>query len=583
VNSHSPLTNPKPVVSDDGIEEGKRLIRVSDDRGLSLAERIANRFYRLTWGTPIHAMRLKGKYPLKLLAVPDDHIPGDARAGQALRAGYFLFRGQKQPLDTLQFGALELSPAFQDYIHSFRWLRDLAAATSREQAAPIAESILRKWLAAHHEKPNEPAWRADNAGWRIFFWTAHAPLILSSSDLVYRSLVLNCIARTARHLDRSAEKAPIGLQRVVAWSGIVAASLLTPGGGPRRAFGEAGLRRALDTAFHPDGGIISRSPTAQLDGIALLSMLKAVYEARREERPGFLDEALARTVPALLGVTHGDGGLGSWQGGGAIEAAKVEAVVAASGVRTRPMRQARDWGYQRLSAGNTVMLIDAAPPPVSRFADAGCASTAAIEISDGPRRLVVNCGGAALTGAAISSDLAQGLRTTAAHSTLTLADSNSTAILGDGTLGKGVTEVELHRQEQDNGSRLELSHDGYVRRSGYTHRRLLILANDGKEIRGEDMLLPAQRRRKPVALPYALRFHLAPDVEPTVTADGHGAVLRLDDGTLWQFRAGGGDITIEDSLWVDGNGRPHGCQQLVVNGEAEPGGTSIGWAFKRMS
>src|SRR3546814_446369 len=131
-------------------------------------------------------MRLKGKYPLKLLAVPDDPIPGDERAGKALRAGYFLFRGTKQPLASLDFSNLDLAPAFADYIHSFRWLRDLSMVTTREQAAPIAEAILRKWLAVHAEKPSEPAWRADNAGWRMLFWTAHAPLILSSTDLVYR-------------------------------------------------------------------------------------------------------------------------------------------------------------------------------------------------------------------------------------------------------------------------------------------------------------------------------------------------------------------------------------------------------------
>jgi uncharacterized heparinase superfamily protein len=583
VNDHSPLPpHGTPLHDGDGIEEGKRLIRLSDDKGLSLAERVANRFYRLTWRTPIHAMRLKGKYPLKLLAVPDDTIPGDARAGRALRAGYFLFRGMKQPVDTLDFAALDLPPAFRDYIHSFRWLRDLSTATTRDQGAPIAEAILRKWLAVHSEKPSEPAWRADNAGWRLFFWTSQAPLILSSSDLVYRSLVLNCIARTARHLDQSADKAQVGVQRLVAWGGIVAASLLIPGGGPRRIFGEAGLRRALDSAFYGDGGTISRSPRAQLDGITLLAMLRAVYDVRREEPPAFLDEALCRTVPALLGVTHGDGGLGSWQGAGAISPEAVEAVVAATGVRTRPLRQARDWGYQRLSAGSTVVLIDAAPPPVARLAEAGCASTGAIEISDGAHRLVVNCGGAALAGGQVPEALAQALRTTAAHSTLTLCDSNSTAILPDGTLGRGVTEVELNRQELENGSRLELSHDGYVRRLGYIHRRLLLIAAEGKEIRGEDMLLPAPRRRKPAVVPYALRFHLAPGVEPTLTADGQGAVLRLSDGLLWQFRTGGGALSIEESLWVDGNGRPVESQQLVVSAQAEPGGSSIGWLLKRM-
>ncbi|MCI4590633.1 heparinase II/III family protein [Sphingobium sp. BYY-5] len=571
-----------PDTGDDGIEQGKRLIRVADDKGLSLAQKIANRFYLLSWKTPIHGRKLRGKYPLKLLAVPDDEVPGDGRAGAAIRAGYFLFRGQKQPIATLDFAKLSVSPAFADYLHSFRWLRDLASSATREQGAAIAETVMRKWLEAHAETPSEPAWRADNAGWRLLFWTAHAPLILSSSDLVYRSLVLNCIARTARHLDRSADKAPMGLSRLTAWSAILAAALLIPGGEARRLFGEAGLKRAIDGGFHPDGGIVSRSPLAQLEAVMLLSMLRSVYDVRREPPPACLADALARAVPALLGLTHGDGGLGNWQGAGAIDPQTVEAVVAASRVRTRPLRQARDWGYQRIAAGSTVVQIDAAPPPIARLAEAGCASTGAIEISDGPLRLIINCGGAGLEGAWIPRDLAQGLRTTAAHSTLVLNDSNSTALLPDGTLGKGVTEVELNRQELDNGSRLDLSHDGYVRRLGYVHRRLLLVSGDGKEIRGEDMLTPAERRKRPAKQPVQLRFHLAPGVEPTLTADSQGAVLRIDLGGLWQFRTGAGVLSVEDSLWTDGDGRPHPTRQLVVTGEALPGGSSIGWLFKRV-
>jgi uncharacterized heparinase superfamily protein len=548
--------NPSPSTSDpagsepadDGIEQGKRLIRVADDKGLSLAQRIANRFYLMSWKTPIHGRRLKGKYPLKLLAVPDDEIPGDPKAGQAIRAGYFLFRGLKQPINALDFERLALIPAFADYLHSFAWLRDLASAATREQGAPVAEAVLRKWLEVHADTPSEPAWRADNAGWRLLFWSAHAPLILSSSDLVYRSLVLNCIARTARHLDRSADKAPPGLPRLVSWGGIVAASMLLPGGAARKIFGEAGLKRAIENAVHGDGGILSRSPLDQLEAIMLLTMVRAVYDVRREQAPAFITEALGRMVPALLGLCHGDGGLGSWQGAGAIDPATIEAVVRASRVRARPLRQASDWGYQRLVAGTTIVQIDAAPPPVARLADAGCASTTAIEISDGPQRLIVNCGGAALSGAWMPDGLAQALRTTAAHSTLVLDDSNSTALLPDGTLGRGVTEVELHRQEQESGSRIEISHDGYVRRLGYVHRRLLLVSSDGKEIRGEDMLTPAARRRRPVKLPAQLRFHLAPGVEPTATADGMGALLRIDLGAIWQFRANTGKLAIEESL-----------------------------------
>lgn len=576
-----PRELPKPdPMEEDSIEQGRRLL-VVDDRGLSLTERLANHFYRLTWGTPLHAMRLKGKYPLKLLALPREVVPGDARAGKALRAGYFLHRGLKQAATGLDYRKIEQPEGFRDYIHGFRWLADLAASTTLDNAVHVAETQMRAWLAAHGEKPSEPAWRADNAGWRILYWTAYSPLILSSNDLVYRSLVLNCIARTARHLDRSADKAPIGLARVTAWAGIITAGLLLPGGDGRQIFGEAGLKRALESAFSSDGGIISRSPQEQLDAIQLLSMLMAVYDSRRKDLPAWLAEFTERAVAALLGILHGDGGLGNWQGSAWADASRVTAIIAASGIRTRPLRQARDWGYQRLTGGQTVVQVDAAPPPVARLAGSGCASTGAIEVSDGPVRLIVNCGGAALTGAIINDEFAQALRTTAAHSTITLNDSNSTAIQADGSLGRGVSQVELDRQELDQGSRLEIGHDGYARRLGYTHRRLLLLGIDGRELRGEDMLHPVERRRRIAECSYALRFHLGPDVEPTLTADRQGALLRLASGALWQFRVGTGELVLEESIWVDGEGRPHPTQQLLVTGTVNSGGKSIGWLLKR--
>jgi uncharacterized heparinase superfamily protein len=560
---------------------GKRLVRVRSDVGLSLSERLTAQFYRLTWRTPLHALRLRGRYPLKLLAVPVDPVAGDAARGAAIMAGALAWNGESVACDAITFTEANLSSSFTNYTHQFAWLRDLAAAAPRAQAAPIAEALTRKWLAAHGEKVSEPAWRPDLWGWRILYWAAHAPLILSSADLVYRSAVLNGLARGARHLDRTADSAPVGLPRLAAWAGVVAAGLLISGGNPRRSFGEAGLAKAVATAFTTDGGIICRTPRNQFDAVILLSMLREVYAARRIDCPVSITAMLTRAVPALLGVTLGDGGLSSWQGSPPLPSHQVEAVISASEVRTRPLRQARDWGYQRLSAGHTVVVIDAAPPPISRVSGGGCASTLAFELSDGAHRLIVNCGGGNAGGDGISAGLADGLRTTAAHSTLILADSNSTAILGNATLGRGVTEVELDRQENEAGSRVEISHDGYVKRFGLVHQRILVLASDGRELRGEDILLPGSGGRKPALSTFAARFHLAPGVEATLTADGMGGLLRIDAGPLWQFRVRGAKLSIDDSLWIDGAGRPNSTQQLVASGEAPAGGASISWSLKR--
>ena len=138
-----------------------------------------------------------------------------------------------------------------------------------------------------------------------------------------------------------------------------------------------------------------------------------------------------------------------------------------------------------------MLVFDAAPPPPPRACNGACASTLAFELSDGPSRLIVNCGGAGEAQGALPPALVHALRTTAAHSTLTLGDRNSTAIHEDGSLGKGVGEVELARDETAGIGRVEASHDGYVRRFGLIHERRLNLSSDGRELGGEDRLIAA--------------------------------------------------------------------------------------------
>ncbi len=183
--------------TEDEIEQGKRLIRVGDDRGLSLSERVAYRLHRLAWRTPFHTLRLRGRFPLKLLAVPKDPIAGDKTAGAAILKGHILHRGRSVPIDKLDFADPTIPQDFSDYLQSFAWLRDLAAAATREKACQIAEKLVQKWLVTHADTVSERAWRADLWGRRILFWTAYAPYVLSSRDLVYRSAVLNALARGA--------------------------------------------------------------------------------------------------------------------------------------------------------------------------------------------------------------------------------------------------------------------------------------------------------------------------------------------------------------------------------------------------
>jgi len=576
------------------IEPGRALaIADFSPPSVGAGERLLRLAYRMGIPASLLTSPIGKKARPRLLATVTNPVPGSRMNGTALRAGHFLVHGAKTAISQVDFaGAGRLTPPLERLVHSFAWLADLEASAPREQAAPIAERILSGWLDANPQPPSRPgkgpAWGLANTGARTLNWLVHAPLVFSGIDKELRTRALTMLALTARWLDRHVHGAEDKLAEVAGWCGIVAAGLLMPDGKPRRLYGEAGLLRALGDMVGDDGGTLSRSPLGQMEAIELLVKLRACYAAVDRDPPEALDGVIALLVPPLLALTHSDGSLGSWQGSWAIAADELAALVEASGVRTRPLRDVRQWGYQRVVADKHVLLFDAAPPPMPRHARSGCASTLAFEFSTaGGQRLIVNCGGSACAGGLVPVRLEQGLRATAAHSTLVLDDANSTAVLINGHIGAGVSQVDIERRTLEgdrNGgaTRLEASHDGYDARYGLTHRRILILRDDGTELRGEDLLVPTGRKGKRGKVAFAIRFHLGPGIELGLSPDGQGVSMALPDGGYWQFRAGSGEVSIEDSIWVDGQGRPVPVQQLVLQGLVSRGGGNFAWLLKKM-
>jgi len=546
--------------------------------------------YRLGVPGSVLAAPLRKPAAPRLLATVVSPLQGDRAAGVALRAGQFLVHGLKVPVGKVDFSSnAQLTPPVQRAVQGFTWLRDLGACAPREDCAAIGQDLLARWLKANPVPAKGPAWTVEHAGLRLMAWLVGAPLILSG-DARLRSRALESMEATARFLDREVARAEDRLGQVAGWCAIVAAGLLLPDGRPRRLFGEAGLLRALGELVSEDGGVLSRSPLAQMEAIALLVDLRACYEAVDRDAPPALETMLGLLVPPLLTLRMSDRALGSWQGAGATSGQQVDALIRASGVRTRPIKDSRYWGYQRADAGRAVLVFDAAPPPRARHARHGCASTLAFEFSHGEQRIIVNCGGSELAGGQVPVRIEQGLRGTAAHSTLVLDDANSTAVLIKGQVGKGVEEVDIARnvvkQKGRDAVRLEASHNGYAARYGLIHRRTLLLGADGSGLSGEDVLEPSGRQGKRGKIAFAIRFHLGHGIDAGLSDDMRGAGLALPDGSYWQFRLGGdsgeAQIAIEDSLWVDGQGRPRATKQLVVEGLTSRSGGRFPWLLKRM-
>ncbi|WP_439544889.1 heparinase II/III family protein [Sandarakinorhabdus sp.] len=576
---------PPPQEDEDG-----SLRRTGGERGLSLTERMAAEVASRLYATPLHRLRLRGRFPLKLLGVPVDPVPGDPQIGERILAGRLIHAGHTAMIRDLSFAAPGPPAAWRDWAHGWQWLRDLAIMPDQKLAAQAAEALVQRWLNEFAEF-DATAWRADLTGTRLLLALGHAPLILSSSNQVYRSSLLSAIATWARHLDRAARRLPEGLGRAQALCGLYAAGTLIPGGQLRAELALSGLQALLPALVLPDGGIASRTPVDALALADLLLFTAAAPEAVGNRAPPIFADTLARLVPALRGLMLGDGEIGAWHGGAVIGGDALDRMARRTATGTELRRGGRWSGYYRLSAGRSVVVVDAGPPPAARLSNHGHAGTLAFEMSDGAERLITNCGGANGLGRATAPPLApalvSGLCTTAAHSTLVIADTNSTRIREDGTLGAGVDEVTLALRTAEGGQYLDASHDGYARRFGMIVRRRLLLTVDGAELAGEDLIEagPARLLRRRGDRDFDLRFHLGPGVSATPTADGMGALLKTPAGRIWAFKArredGTAALGIEASIWVDADGAVHRTQQLVISGRTSKLAADLHWNFKR--
>lgn len=568
-----------------------RTSRLAEDRGPSLGDRIGERLLDLRFRSPIHRMALKGRFPLKLLGVPEDPVPGDRNRAERLRAGRIWHGGHGVALATGPLDDPDSPAAWKDWLHGWTWLRDLSTAppVGQDEALRI-ERLARRWIERWPDYDPE-AWAPDRTGRRVLMAIAHIPLLVPRYDQVHHSAILNAIARWCRHLERAALVAPEGFQRIEALAGLLGGSLLLPGHDDRAARAEADLARALDALLSTDGAIVTRSPLDLATLGDLLLTLAAFHTARGQLPSAVIERGLGAVRKGLGGLLMGDGLPAPWHGG---QPSPLQ--MARLGTTPGPAPQ----GYLRLASGRSILVADVSPPPPQRGSHGPHASTLAFVLSDGAQPLLVACGGPFGPGASgaeplpLPPDLAEGLRATAAHSTLVIADTNSTRLrTGGARRPGGVEEVTAHYRSDAGGHWVEARHDGYRKRFGFDHLRRLWLSPDGTDLRGEDFLLPAtsglRRLGKSMTEPIAIRFHIAPGATLAPANEGQGIFIRLGPArtpVAWSFRANlppGARLAVEPSLVVgfDGSARP--AEQIVLHADTVGAKAGIGWAFRRQT
>jgi uncharacterized heparinase superfamily protein len=532
---------------------------------------------------PIVRLPIVSRQSERLLIAPQDLRTADAARAAEIYSGRFRFAGKTVICDGRSpFEMTPPSEEWADTLLGFGWLRHLRAAETALTRAN-ARALVDDWIALQGSW-HPLAWQPEILSRRIIAWLAHSPLILGDVDAGFYRRFLRTLTRQIRYLRSTVGCTRDGIPRLRARVALTYAALCLSSQTRHLEREMHHLADELERQVLPDGGHISRNPGALIEMMLELLPLSQVFASRHVAPPRALLYAIDRVMPMLRFFRHGDGQFALFNGMGPTHPDLVAAILAYDDAQGAPVANAPHSGYQRLDAGDTVLIMDAGrPPPVdlSGQAHAGCLS---FELST-KHRIIVNCGVHEIT-KANWRDVA---RATAAHSTVTFNDRSSCRFLETQTFRRlfgapivdGPRRVAVSREECNNALSLRSSHDGYLRRFGLIHQRNLTLSLDGCRLEGEDLFYRADVSVLPNVAPsaFAVRFHLYPEVQAT-PHDSHSVALVLPNMDVWNFSAYENEVALEESVYLAGRDGPRRTQQLVIVGHARKTARVL-WCFTR--
>ncbi len=530
---------------------------------LGFLRQTAQRLFSL----PGYRLTLIGRTPATLQLSPPDPWPGRADKGVAILGGHFRFAASEPDFEKSPWDATDAPSEWQAALHGFTWLRDLTMLGG-DEARRTARRLTTEWIERNGDW-SLPAWRSDIAAARVTAWLSCYDTFFASGEDVFRQALVYSLAAQLRHIERAWRLETQGADRLTALKGLIFGALCL-GNRERSEHWLELLEQELEHQVLADGGHVERNPWKLLTVLRDLLEIRAALGAAQHEAPEPLQQAIDRMAPMLRYLRGGDGALARFNGAGGEDPLMLSAVLDHASPRGKPAARAPALGFERMTAGRLTVLADCGSPPPPPWDEGAHAGALSLEVTVGRERMIVNCGAAVCNGAVWRT----AERATAAHSTVTVNDRNSSELLTNGRIGRRVAHVAAEAQSADGAVLLDMSHDGYQRSDGITHRRRIFLSADGNDLRGEDSLTGRS------GVPFTVRFHLHPAVDATLLQSGRDVLLRLPRDGGWRLRCSEA-LALGESIYFEDAPEPRRTRQIVVTGVTADGGTTVKWALRR--
>ena len=450
------------------------------------------------------------------------------------------------------------------YFHSFEFLNDLQEI-STETLRIHGRKLTSYWIKKNSSWKSK-TWEDFILATRICNWLKNYNFFFSTADAEFKKEIFSSILRQIEHLVKNFSNLKRNSDLIRIIKALIYTSISIPNKKYYYQIAIFNLKSELSRQILSDGCHFQRNPKIHVNVLMDLLDIRAILNSTKKNVFFDLQNAIKNMSVAYLFFLHKDNSLANFNGTDNVNQKEIKNVISEIPKLKKNPRELAESGFQRIDTKDTTLILDCGVPKNydATYKAHSCSTT--FELSYKKNKIIIN----ALSGLDEKIN-----RTTAAHSTLTLNNTNAYKILKNEHLSRVPEKLKVKRVERYEANVIEIENYGYKNQYDAVHKRLIYVDKEGLDIRGEDNIYC------PMEITFDIRFYLDSTIKTLLINNGKNILLKLKSGVGWKFSSSLDKINIASNRNININNQPITNEHIHLTGETKELITVVRWSLKK--
>ena len=462
-------------------------------------------------------------------------------------------------------------------IHNFLWLNLI----DRKNENEIIQKIIGEWIKKYY-KYTKGIWDEDLTSLRVISWISNADLILNTNDKDFNKSFYKNIIRQTNFVKKNINNLNDENKKISSISLLVLSGLVFKEYYVYYKIGLKELKKFIEGYFDENGFPINRNFENLLTFVQYFILIKEWIKNAQEIVPEYLENIVEKNLVCLNSVNNPSKKLPLFNG--STDKSLSNFFLYLDKLNYSSKKNLKSVGQvQIVKNKKTALYFDSGEPPNYQLSKDYQSGPLSFEYSSDKDKIITNCG----YGRRISKKFQILSKFTSGQSTLCIDDTSVVKFKKSNLINKAYGSTisnsfkifDVERKEDKINIVISATHNAYLEKFGYLHKRKINFFKKSNSIEGSDYLI---KKNEGINVGFSIRFHLYPGINTVRTLSGKSILLQTNANKSWVFSSDELAIDLEKSLFF-GRNKALKNKCIVIYGKTMNQDVNVNWKLKKAS